>query len=198
VSQPIRTFIAIEVSPEIRAQAVKLVRLLRNSDAKIRWVESENMHFTLKFLGNISEVDVYGVCRGVEKAVGRMAPFQIDVRQVGAFPSIQRPHTLWMGASSQEPLSNEEAPIIAAFSAIEHQLQLLGYRRESRRYQPHLTIGRVIGRGQATENLTALLADNAEFQAGGMFVEEVTIFSSTLHQEGPTYEVMGRVPLRGE
>jgi 2'-5' RNA ligase len=113
----------------------------------------------------------------------------MEVRGIGAFPDARRPRILWMG-------SGEGAQtMIALADRVEEQLHRLGYRREPRRFQPHLTLGRVRG-GRAVE-LGPILEKYADLEIGQISVEEVIVFSSTLERTGPIYDPIGRAALRG-
>ena len=81
--------------------------------------------------------------------------------------------------------------------AIEKALKPLGFRGEDRKFTPHLTLGRVVGRGRPDPRLTAVLQEHVDFDGGSMLVDEVTVFGSTLGPGGPTYHVLGRAPLTG-
>ena len=209
-----RTFIAVAAAPEIRQAAQKLMNLLRPAAEGVKWVAPENLHWTLQFLGDVDELDTPEVCRAVSKAADELEPFTLEARGAGAFPSPDRPRTLWIGAGEGE------REMVALQKAIQRRLAKRGYRGEQRRYVPHLTIGRarhavrgsgdvVRGSGdvvrgspdpaqaddQRSPSLSAELAEIADYNAGTMLVEEVTVYASRLGREGSTYEVLARAPL---
>jgi 2'-5' RNA ligase len=186
----LRTFIAVAASPEVRRGALALIEALRPAAGDVKWVEEENLHWTLQFLGDVDELDTPAVCEAVAKAVADIEPFELEARGAGAFPSAGRPRTLWLGAAG----GSKE--MIALQKAIQKKLGKLGFRGEARRYVPHLTLGRAGRRAQPT-SLSAELAGLADFDAGSMLVDEVTVYSSRLGREGPTYEVLTRPGLSG-
>ena len=108
--------------------------------------------------------------------------------RAGAFPAPDRPRTLWLGAGAGAQA------MVALHGAIQRKLDRLGYRGEQRRYVPHITLGRA-GRNSPPRPLVRELAGLAEFDAGSMLVDEVTVFASKLTPEGPRYEVLARAPL---
>lgn len=189
--QPLRTFVAVEISPEVRSQALRLIDRLRASGAKVKWTEAANLHWTLKFLGDVPAVEVVDVCRAVQEAAAPFTPFEIVARGVGAFPSIGRPRTLWLG------VGEGAEPMELLFQAIDRTLGELGYPPEPRHFTPHLTLGRVRDGGAGTAELTELLKKLADFDAGAMTVDEVVTFSSTLSRDGPTHEPLARAELQG-
>jgi 2'-5' RNA ligase len=187
----IRTFIAVDVSAEVRARANDLANRLRVSDVKANWTKPENMHLTLKFLGDTDETLIPDVCRRVAQAAKPFTPFRLVFGEAGAFPKIDRPRTVWLG------VTEGDEPIVELQSAIEDTLADLRFPREHRRFKPHLTIGRVRGGGPKQEELGRLIAGNAEFDAHSCQVSELLIFASYLEPAGPTYQILGRAPLEG-
>jgi 2'-5' RNA ligase len=191
---PIRTFIAVAASREIRQAAAKLISRLRLSGhvaGDIKWVAPENLHWTLQFLGNLDEREIPAVCDAVSTAAVELAPFALEARGAGAFPSPARPRTLWIGAGQGE------RAMTVLHSAIDRRLKKRGYRGEERRFVPHITVGRAGRKGQL-QSLTEELASLADYDAGTMLVEEVMVYSSQLAPGGPTYEVLARAPLAVE
>jgi 2'-5' RNA ligase len=186
-----RTFVAAEISGPIRARAGELITALRGTTADVKWVEPHNLHLTLKFLGEVHEREITQVCRTVARGAAQVERFELEVRGAGAFPTAARPRTVWLGASAGAE------PMIALHDRVEAALAELGYREEHRRFQPHLTIGRVRGAGPGIAELGQILVEQADFEAGSMTVEKVTVFCSTLTADGPIYEVIGTARLGG-
>jgi 2'-5' RNA ligase len=182
----LRTFIAVEAPGEIIAQASKLVGRLQTAGAEVKWVEPEHMHFTLKFLGGVRDRDLGELCLALARATRDLRPFEIDVRGAGAFPDAARPRTLWLG------VGDGSAEFAALFESLEDRLADLGFRQEGRRFQPHLTLGRVRNSSPGGRELASVLREQAEFEAGPMYVDEVVLFSSELGRDGPRYEVLSR------
>lgn len=191
--QNIRTFIAFEVGNDVKARAADLIKRLKKAEADVRWVESQHMHITLKFLGDVPNVEVPDVCRHVAEAVADFEPFEIEFLSAGAFPEITRPKTLWIGVAPGEGFERLEA----MNNAIEQRLHdEMGFPRERRRFQPHLTIGRVNSQGEAQRLLGELVEQQANFDASIAEVDEVLIYASFLERSGPIYNVLGRAELR--
>jgi len=185
----LRTFIAVEAPGEIVARANKLVAELRAAGADVKWVEPEQMHFTLKFLGGVRDRDLGEICLALAQATRGLKPFEIDVRGAGAFPDAARPRTLWLG------VGNGAGEFATLFTSLEDKLAGLGFREEGRRFQPHLTLGRVRNSSPGSRELADLLRELAEFEAGPMYVDEVVLFSSEPGRDGPQYEVISRAEL---
>ncbi len=180
-----RTFIAVTISPEIRRAAGKLAEMLRPAAGDVKWVEPENLHWTLQFLGDVDVLEIPAVCTAVSTAVTEVESFDLEARGAGAFPAPDRPRTLWVGAGAGAQA------MVALHGAIDRKLKRLGYRAEQRRFVPHITLGRA-GRNSPPRPLIRELAGLAEFDAGSMLVDEVTVFASKLTPEGPQYDVLAR------
>jgi 2'-5' RNA ligase len=193
----LRTFIAIDLGQAIRDRCVALQEVLGRAGADVKWVEPENLHVTLLFLGEVVDRDVPTLCQAVADGCAGQEPFVLAVEAVGCFPNPRRPRTIWVGvgAGTQE--------VCALHDALEPPLLALGcYRREERQYTPHITLGRVKGdRGRAHaqrgEGLAAALARQAGWRAGETEVREVRVLSSELTPRGPVYTVLSRAPLSG-
>lgn len=187
----VRTFVAVEIDEGVRNRAAKLIRRLQQSGADVRWVDTRQMHVTLKFLGEVDLREVYHICMAVEKSVAEIEPFSIDVRGVGAFPSLARPRVLWLGI-------DDGAEQMSALNArIETALHALGYPREARRFQAHLTLGRVRKQDRALDDLAEMIREMQDLEIGPSTVDQVVIFSSELQPTGPVYEPMGHAELNG-
>ena len=189
MTKKIRTFIAVELAPAIVAQAVSLVEQLRPAGADVKWVASQNMHLTLKFLGDVREEDTADVCRVVTKTAVEFEPFDITLGGAGAFPNVRRPRTLWIG------VTQGEKELVSLQTAVERALAKRGFPKEGRAFHPHLTIGRVREGGPAMAELGQGLQDHAGFAAGTSTVRELVVFASYLSSTGPTYEPLARAPL---
>jgi 2'-5' RNA ligase len=186
----LRTFVAVELSPDVRARASDMIRKLSPSGVKASWVKPENMHLTLKFLGDTPTSDLAGVCQAVAEAATAVPSFDIECAGAGAFPSLNRPRTLWLG------LHDGEGKLQVLHRAVEDALAKVGFRPEHRRFQPHLTIGRVRqSTPAALAELSRLIAENAHYPPAVSDVSEIVVFSSQLEADGPIHEVVGHAEL---
>ncbi len=92
--QPLRTFVAVEISPEVRSSALRLIERLKLAPAKVTWTKAANLHYTLKFLGDVAAELTNDICRAVQEAVGPFSPFEIVAQGVGAFPAVSHPRAV--------------------------------------------------------------------------------------------------------
>ena len=186
----VRALVALESSGGVASKAAALIEKLRVVDAKVNWVKPENMHWTLKFLGDIDLTETAAICQELQSLVADIPPFEVFVSGLGAFPHTDRPRTIWLGVSEGEKMMEQLS------LAVDDRLAGLGYKPEGRRFKAHLTLGRVRG----PKNLAALgeaLKAQADFVAGPMEVDEVTLYSSYLERHGPRYEPLCHVELQG-
>jgi 2'-5' RNA ligase len=187
----LRTFIAVDPGTAVQDRCVSLQETLSRTGAPIKWVEHDNLHVTLLFLGEVDDRDVVSVCRAVTTVCVTHAPFVLSVEGVGCFPNPRRPRTIWagLGAGTQE--------LVSLHDALESPLLALGcYRREERQFAPHLTLGRVKGDGPV-DQLGPALTRQAGWRGGEAEIDEVLVLSSELRPEGPIYTVLSRAPLQG-
>ncbi len=187
----IRTFVAVELAPRVQKRAGDLIDKLRVASAQVNWVGTKQMHLTLKFLGDVPDTETPDICRVVSKVARGFEPFEITCRGVGAFPTNEHPRTLWIGIEDgAEELCQLQAGIEAALK------DQLGFPREARRFQPHLTIGRVKHEPPTAKGeLTELLNKHQHFDADLSVIDEVVVLASFLGRSGPTHEALGRAEL---
>lgn len=185
----LRTFVAIETSLKVRGHVVRLIERLRRTEAKVKWVAVDNLHLTLKFLGDVREAEIANVCQTVKQAVMGGRSFLLEVCGAGAFPNPARPRTVWIGVG----LGVEQVCQLQA--EVESALKQLGFPREGRRFRPHLTLGRVRGAAAAVRELGQQISALGDFEAGEFLVDEVVVFSSELTADGPIYSPLARIPL---
>jgi 2'-5' RNA ligase len=188
----IRTFVAVEIPEEIRHRAAALVEQLKGAQAKVNWTELTTVHWTTNFLGDVSDTEIPVICEQVAAAAKPFTPFELEVRGVGAFPDVGRPRTIWLGAGEGKE------PMIYLQTALERHLATLGFRPEARRFQPHLTLGRVRSGSSGLYQLADLIRKHADFDAGVMGVDEVVVFSSRLERTGAVHGRLGGAPLEGK
>ncbi len=187
----IRSFIAVESSPEVRQAAGRLIQQLARLGRDVKWVEPENMHLTLQFLGDVASEQIPAISQAVRQAAAECRPFDLEIRGTGAFPNLRRPNVFWLGVGQ----GAEELAALA--QKVQQALQKLGFRPEERPFHGHLTLGRVRrGGGQLAALIEHLRKEHA-FQAGWIPVRQLTLFSSQLTPQGPIYTPLDHARLAG-
>ena len=189
MSQSMRTFIGVPLTTAIRDELVHLQGQFAETGVDVKWVEPENLHVTMLFLGEVDAREVLAVCKTVESVTAALAPFAMRVAGVGCFPNPRRPRTIWAG------IEEGAQQLVELHDALEAPLMEQGcYRREERAFTPHITLGRVKGESD-TRTLAEAMKQQADWFAGQMTVTEIHVLSSELRKEGPVYTVMSRARL---
>jgi len=173
----IRSFIAIDLPPVIRQAVFNVTTCLKRNLARlpIRWVDTDSIHLTLRFLGEISPVQITNLVPLIHPIINKMSGINLTVFGIGAYPNIHRARVLWLGSK----LSPDLAPII---HEMDNTLKNLGIPKEDRRFSPHLTIGRV-KYGASSADYTKIDAELSKTEVGiiGSFqVQSVNIYRSDL------------------
>jgi len=186
----VRCFIAIEFSAEIKQQLSELKESLAESvpDGAVRWVKPANIHLTLKFLGDtdVAKVDLVG--EQLEETATVHLPLVIQLGRLGCFPNPRKPRVVWVGVDGGSTLQDIQG-------AVEDSLVPLGWPAESRKYHPHLTLGRVKNQQQV---VTARYPWGEQRVTGRQQVDELCLIESDLRPSGPVYTVRRRAKLGGE
>jgi 2'-5' RNA ligase len=186
----IRTFIAIPLGDEVLRKAIRMIERLKQPSDGIKWVPTDNLHLTLKFLGEVDNTEVPAVCNVVHDVCADRDPFELHFAGTDGFPSIDRPRVLYI------KIEDTAGALTDIVSELEDQYADLGFKRESRDYTPHLTIGRTKGGSRrAGEDVIKRLRSEDQTEIGAMLADSVHVIASFLDKRGPTYQVMDTVEL---
>lgn len=185
----IRTFVAIQLGPDVADKIFEFQSQLKHSLKGLRWVDRENFHFTIKFLGATKEESVPSILDGLEQVGGTTAQLKIISGGMGVFPDIRRPRVLWVG------LQGEKLKSLAM--EVERRLGPLGFEKERRDFRPHLTVGRWRESSGPREPLKEVLERWKNCNFGECWITEMVLFQSVLKREGAIYSPLGAAPLRG-
>jgi 2'-5' RNA ligase len=183
----VRTFVAVGFPPAVKAQINQIIQRLRPLGSMVRWVRSEGLHLTLKFLGEIPQEQLATVYQAVERGVAGIAPFAFVLAELGAFPNLRRPRVLWLGVlRGHEPLKKLQ-------EQVEAQLAECGFPKENRQFSPHLTIGRV----KSLRGIQPLLEriSSVSFHSEEIPVTAVKVMRSQLKPSGAEYSELKVIDL---
>jgi 2'-5' RNA ligase len=189
----IRAFIAIELSSDIQVR-LKDVIIQNQGQLKgvpVRWLPSENIHLTLKFLGDVSIANLEVLTDLLKTEVSHHTTFEISIGGSGAYPSDHRPRVLWIGVEAPQELYILQR-------GIANVMEKLGYPQENRPFSPHLTLGRV-GRyvlKNELQRISKMLESNKIGFLGVTRVKEVCLFKSVLKTSGAEYTKIFAAPLQ--
>ncbi len=184
----IRSFIAIDFPEETRKALEDIQKELKQCGAGVRWVKPGSIHLTLKFLGNIHPAQVEDIALAVAQEVRDEPPITLRAAGLGAFPSRRKPRVIWIG------MEGEVQRLTRIQARVENALEPLGFVREKRPFQPHLTIGRVKDR----RKLQALIDAMAELKIpefDSFDVTEIILYKSDLRPTGAIYTKLHRMSL---
>ena len=184
----IRSFVAIELSPDIRSQIEKIQNELKGSSADVRWVRSRGIHLTLKFLGGIPEEKIPEIAGVLTRCAAETESFNLTIHSLGAFPNPANPKVIWIG------VEDESGRLLKAQQSVEKSLAAIGFKEEKRAFTPHLTLGRLKsprGKREVSRQIEA----SGECNCGTLTVREICLFKSDLKPSGAVYTKLKTFPL---
>ena len=182
--EQIRSFIAIELPDELKSELVQLeARLKSGGQFRVKWVDPNGIHLTLKFLGDIAADRVEAITKAMTEAVQGVSPFQLRVKGLGVFPNFRRVQVAWVG------LSGEVDKLDQLQKRLEPSLTSLGFAPESRRFTPHLTLARLRNQVSLDERQRfGQLITGTAFEADcAIEVDAISLIRSQLTREGAIY-----------
>jgi 2'-5' RNA ligase len=183
----LRSFVAVPLPAELQARILAAAGTLAARLPDVKWSRKvENLHVTIKFLGQVAEERLAALGAALDPALRALAPFSIDVRGLGAFPSEREARVVWAG------IDDATHGLAAVARVVETESARLGFARDERTFRAHVTVGRSKGRGVDARRALAGLAGHA---FGSATVGEVHIYESRLGSEGSTYVLRSRSAL---
>jgi 2'-5' RNA ligase len=173
-----RLFVALEVLTAVRENLASLLQTLRAVSPQTRWVRSENLHVTLKFIGEAPETKLAGIRRALA-GVRSEQPVTLDFRGLGFFPNEKHPRVFWAGIAASPNLKTLAADVDGATGT-------LGISRERRPFSPHLTLAR-FEPPRLPEKLRAAILENAAREFGSLRASKFHLIESKLKPSGAEY-----------
>jgi RNA 2',3'-cyclic 3'-phosphodiesterase len=186
----LRSFIAIELPERVRSAISELQQELKKCKADIRWVKPDNIHLTLKFLGDTDEKSLDSIVEATKAACSGYGRFDLETRGVGVFPDMRAPRILWVGISDNDSLTGLQ-------KSIEDGLAALGFTPEKRRFRPHLTLGRFIS-SSGKEGLYDKIEEHKDISPGLIEVKSLFLIKSELTPYGAEYTKIAGIDLKNE
>jgi 2'-5' RNA ligase len=188
----IRAFIAIDIPDAIQQKLNEITTRLQSLDQTkaVRWVAARNIHLTLKFLGEVSQTNLELLTEIIQAEAIKHRPFELEVGELGAFPSIRRPRVIWIGIHAPQEL-------LTLQHGVEAETIRLGYAAEERPFSPHLTLAR-ISHNASPEDVRCIgeiLATQKVGILGKVNVTRVVLFRSDLRPGGAIYTPLFNAPL---
>ncbi len=184
----VRTFIAIEMPHSVMEIVRQTQQVFRQAGIRLRWVRRENVHLTLRFLGDISIDAVPGIQHALERSAAETPAFSLQVKGIGAFPSVARPKVVWLG------LQGQLQPLEDLYRRLALSLSEVGIPSENRPFRGHLTIGRVKDRIE-NEHFRSLMQRMSDVQSESFIADRLCFFKSDLTPGGAVYTPLAQAKI---
>ncbi|RKX27261.1 MAG: RNA 2',3'-cyclic phosphodiesterase [Candidatus Zixiibacteriota bacterium] len=190
----IRLFIALPLPDEVERKLAGIIDMLKSEDGNVKWVSSQNIHLTAKFLGDTDENLVTKISGEIDRIASTFAPIDCAIDTLGGFPNLRRPRVIWAGISGD----TETAVKIA--KQIDLAMRKLRFEKEKRPFKAHLTLGRV-RQGSRLDRLADFM-EQYRLDPIPLRLDRLTLFKSTLTPKGAIYDrlheaVLGKERLSG-
>ena len=185
----VRLFVAIELSDPVRSSLRKMQDDLRPRCDDVRWTRPEQLHLTVKFLGEVPDQDVDAVAAAIKSVAADLMPFEMSIAGAGCFPPSGRVRIVWAG------LEENTGALQRCVAAVEEELVSLRFPREERSFSPHITVGRV--RDDRSGGRVRSLVSGSTLKSVRQSVKQLSLMSSVLAPQGSTYAVVMKADLGG-
>jgi 2'-5' RNA ligase len=184
----VRMFVAVRIPVRIQRELARLTRKLAESAIPVRWVAPENMHLTLRFLGQVPDENRRLIVEALSLVAQDTIPFDVAFGSVGAFPSPRRPDVIWIAV--------ESAPRLRLLrGSVERQLAQAGFRTEVGPFHPHVTLGRALSKSEPGAFREFVPASRNLSVESVLRVSAIDLVRSRLRSTGAEYELLDRVRL---
>jgi RNA 2',3'-cyclic 3'-phosphodiesterase len=184
-----RIFIAISLAEKIRKRLSFLQDRLKESNADIKWVSPKNIHLTLQFLGNVEKNRLDQIMQCLVQATEKHGRFYLSVKTLGVLPKLAYPRIIYVG------VNDEKQACQALQKSITEKMSKLGFEKDGRAFLPHITLGRVRS-DKDKKALLGLIEKEKDFSIKFKIpINKITLFSSLITRQGPTYSILGEFPL---
>ena len=177
------------VSTKILDNLLTLGKELIATGATVKLVEAQNIHVTLRFLGNISRSRVEEVSKLLDEV--EFYPFDIELRDVGVFPNLRRVNVVWVG------IDRGAVELLNVFNQLEGKLTGIGFKLDRRGFSPHITVARVSS-GRNRDALIEMISNWSDREFGGFRVNAIQLKKSVLTPRGPIYSTLHETSARSQ
>lgn len=187
----IKTFIALRVAQRVNNNVSSVVSRLAARCDHFTWVEPENLHVALNYVGAVNDVEVPELCKLIKQAVEVHEPFEMSLRHVGGFPNAEQPRTLWIGVEEGIDALN------SLYKSLESVLHHWGVNKDRNPFVPHMTLGRIGRSGRWNDELLELVHKLRNHDGGICSVNEVIVYTSFRERGAIAYTPMATIRLKG-
>ena len=178
----IRTFIAVPVPQQVLELQNYLKSTVSGKSGKIDWVRSDQLHLTLKFLGDTTESSIGRVQSTIKNITKETSPFDLKIQGTGCFPKVERPRVMWAG------IEGAIKSLYDLLEMIQIKLDPLGFPKDIKPFHPHITLGRAKYPQKRTPDISTFL--NSNYDSIPFRIEKVQYISSELFPNGPIYTIL--------
>lgn len=184
-----RTFFCLELSDHVKREIDEIPDSI-HSPAYVKWVSQNNLHITLKFLGDINKKEVPRIKQQAEQSAAQINPFEMTIDKLSGFPNPGFPKVIWLGSDSPPD------EIFRLQDDLASRLVDLGFEKEKRDYVPHVTLGRTKDDNETKiEQLGSELKGHSLETNWTVSIDQLTLMESTLKSGGPVYDPVFRLNL---
>ncbi len=184
-----RAFVAIELDTASAGSIAKWIQVLKSKVSDVRWSRPDQLHLTLKFLGDVDNRELPQLCDAMREACQGIEAFGLELSGLGAFPKNKPPRVVWMSAEDPHGVLGQLA------QRLDERFAELGIARETRAFTPHLTLGRVV-RGADQQRLQEAIDEVGEQVSCYCEVEEIVLLSSLRDEGRVVYDAIDHVELQ--
>ncbi|HBX22857.1 MAG TPA: RNA 2',3'-cyclic phosphodiesterase [Desulfotomaculum sp.] len=187
-----RLFWAVNLPAEIKTKLASLRSLMRGVPVDVKWVEQQNLHLTVKFMGDVDRTKINDTVQAVKLAAAGSGPISLELHGTGFFPHSRQPRVIWVG------VRGEVEKFRRLHQLVEKSLIAFGFPPDGKGFSPHLTVGRVRspkGVGDLVQKILTVTQESACF--GRVDVTTIELMESELTRRGPVYSVVDGVTLSG-
>jgi len=182
-----RLFVAVNIPQDIKEKISDFLAELNKQDLGVKWVDSGNLHLTLKFIGEAPFEKISGIEAVIKESAAGQKPFRVNLSGTGVFPDIHRPRVVWIGIGEGGYVLKNIALKLETLGAVDGN-------KEERAFSAHVTIGRI----KSIEKAALLDKKLAEFKKtdfGSFTVENIDLMESVLHPGGPEYKCIRSITI---
>ena len=175
----VRAFLAIDLDDDLKPKVNRVMKEFKQIDTRIKYVDLMNLHFTLKFFGEIDTEGLQLLESKIEKVVSEFEPFDVKIKGCGAFPNSNHIKVIWVGIENDEILRK-------LHDELDKEFTKLGFDKD-KKFSTHLTIGRMKS-AKNKDKVKSTIEEFGDVDIGEMKVSKITLKKSTLTPSGPIYE----------
>jgi len=189
----IRSFLALNIDLHSVRSINKEQRILRDkceeAGITVKWVPPQNMHLTMRFLGELTEPMIRAVKDTIEKVTRSFPPFEMETSGLGVFPDTRNPRVIWAGIHS------DGSQLDRLYAALSKVLEETGFKTDNKPFKSHVTIGRI--KGDDAGAVIGCLEESDKVVFGHSKIRDIVCYRSTLHATGADYHLLWSLPLLG-